>query len=130
MDSGLVESVKRIGFRKWYERELLSGHAHMVLAFLSAIGLVASVEAHHTAQGNIHGDSLLFVLLCAAIGLWALRRYIFLFMRAERTAKQANCPDCGEYGRFRVVCERSRERELGVQCQKCEREWTIDISDW
>ena len=85
MNSSLVESVKRIGFRKWYERQLLSSHAHMVLAFLSAIGLMASVEAHGTAQGATQAADLLFMIVCAAIGLWALRRYIFLLMRAEET---------------------------------------------
>ena len=129
MDSGLAESVKRIGFRKWYERQLLSSHAHMVLAFLSAIGLVASVEAHGTAQGTTKAADLLFVLVCAAVGLWALRRYIFLLMRAEETANQANCPDCGEYGRFRVVCERAREHKLDVRCRKCDREWVINTPD-
>jgi hypothetical protein len=127
MDSGLVESVKRVGFRKWYERELLSSHAHMVLAFLSAIGLVASVEVHHTTESTAQG--LLFVLVCAGIGLWALRRYIFLMMRAEGTANQASCPECGEYGRFRIVRERPRERELGVRCRKCDREWAISIPE-
>ena len=127
MNSSLVESVKRIGFRKWYERQLLSSHAHMVLAFLSAIGLMASVEAHGTAQGATQAADLLFMIVCAAIGLWALRRYIFLLMRAEETANQANCPGCGEYGRFRVVCERAREQELDVRCHKCAREWVINM---
>ena len=42
MESRLFESFKRIGFRKWYERQLLSSHAHMVLAFLSVIALIGS----------------------------------------------------------------------------------------
>ena len=96
---------------------------------LSAIGLLASVEAHSTAQGTTQAADLLLVLVCAAVGLWALRRYIFLLMRAEETANQANCPDCGEYGRFRVVCERAREHELDVRCHKCGREWVINTPD-
>lgn len=123
MNGRLFESVKRNGFRKWYERQLLSSHAHMVLAFLSMIALVGSVEAQRHAQGLIEVMDVLFVVVCAAIGIWALRRYLFLLMRAEETANQASCPDCGEYGRFKAVCERSEE--IDVRCSKCSREWII-----
>ena len=47
--------------------------------------------------------NVLFVLVCAAIGLWALRRYLYLLMRAEEVANQASCDSCGEYGRFKVM---------------------------
>lgn len=40
----LAEGIRRFGFRKWYERELLSSHAHMLLALLSTIALLASFE--------------------------------------------------------------------------------------
>jgi len=123
MNGRLFESVKRNGFRKWYERQLLSSHAHMVLAFLSMIALVASIEAQRHAQGLAELVDVLFVVVCAAIGVWALRRYLFLLMRAEETANQASCPDCGDYGRFRPLCERTNE--MDVLCRKCSRQWVI-----
>jgi len=123
MDRGLFESVKRDGFRKWYERQLLSSHAYMVLAFLSAIALVSSMEAQRHARGLSEVMDMAFVLVCAVIGIWALRRYLFLLMRAEDAANQASCPDCGEYGRFRPV--RERTDAIDVRCHKCSREWTI-----
>lgn len=125
MNVNLAEAVKRIGFRKWYERQLLSSHAHMVLCFLSVIALVASMEAFRTAQGGVQEMNVMYVLLCAVIGAWALRRYLFLLMRAEHTANQASCPDCGDYGRFRVVRQRVAEQEIDVCCRKCSREWLI-----
>lgn len=125
MESRLFEHFKRIGFRKWYERQLLSSHAHMVLAFLSAIALVASMEAYRTSQGDTQLANVLFVVVCAAIGLWAIRRYLFLLMRAEMAANQASCPDCGDYGRFRVVGQRPRLQAIDVCCRKCSRDWTI-----
>ena len=115
MENRVAEGVKRFGFRKWYERQLLSSHAHMVLAFLSMIALVASMEAFRGAQGDTRLVDVLFVVVCAAIGAWALRRYVFLLMRAEQTANQASCPDCGEYGRFRVVGQRPRLDEIDVR---------------
>jgi hypothetical protein len=128
MENRLIDSVRRLGFRKWYERQLLSSHAHMVLAFLSMIAIVASMEALRGAQGDTQLADVLFIVICAAIGAWALRRYIFLLMRAEETANQASCPDCGEYGRFRVVGQRPRLDEIDVRCDKCSRDWVISAA--
>lgn len=123
MENRLFESFQRIGFRKWYERQLFSSHAHMVLAFLSVIALIGSMEAFRTAQGDAQMANVMFVLVCAVIGGWALRRYLFLLLRAEQAANQASCPDCGDYGRFRVVGQRPRLQEIDVRCRKCSRDW-------
>ena len=40
----LADGIRKHGFRKWYERELLQSHAHLVLTFLCAIGLFARVR--------------------------------------------------------------------------------------
>jgi ABC-type nickel/cobalt efflux system permease component RcnA len=125
MNFSLAEAVRRSGFRKWYERQLLSSHAHMVLAFLSVIALVASMEAFRTAEGDQQALNVMYVLVCAGIGAWALRRYLFLLMRAEYTANQANCPECGTYARFGLVRQRAAAHEIDVRCQKCSREWLI-----
>lgn len=125
MENRLVETFQRIGFRKWYERQLLSSHAHMALAFLSMIALVASMEAFRTSQGDTQTANVLFVVVCAGVGGWALRRYLFLLMRAEDAANQASCPDCGDYGRFHVVGQRPRLSEIDVRCRKCSRDWVF-----
>ena len=41
----LAEGIRKHGFRKWYERELLQSHAHLLLTFLCMIGLFAAFEA-------------------------------------------------------------------------------------
>ncbi len=129
LNSPLATGVRRVGFRKWYERELLSSHAHMVLAFLSIIAMMASMEAFR--GGNISEKLLdvMFVLVCAAIGLWALRRYLFLLIRAEEIANQANCGECTEYGRFDVVSENPAGGETRVCCRKCAHQWVIYSAD-
>jgi hypothetical protein len=119
------ERIERLGFRKWYERELLSGHAHMVLAILSVVALMASMEGFRSGP-FVRLENLLFVIVSAAIGLWALRRYLFLMMRAEVVANQANCPDCGEYGRFGVVGQNPCRGETEVCCRKCTHRWVIN----
>lgn len=123
----LPEGVRRVGFRKWYERELLTSHAHMVLAFLAVIGLLGSFEGMRTGvSGNDKALSVILVLACAGIGLWALRRYLFLLTRAEDAANQASCEGCGEYGRFKVMRSQGRF-QADVCCSKCEHRWSIDV---
>jgi predicted Zn finger-like uncharacterized protein len=124
MTRRLSAAVRRIGFRKWYERELLAGHAHMVLGFLAAIAVTGSVEAYRTGAADA-GLYALFIVVCAAIGAWALKRYSYLLMRAEEVANQASCPACSDYGRFQVVHERPAAGELGVRCSKCGHDWVI-----
>jgi hypothetical protein len=121
----LSDGVRRNGFRKWYERELLSSHAHMLLALLATIALMASMEAF---SGGSLSEKLLnvaFVLASGAIGLWALRRYLYLLMHAEEVANQAVCAACDEYGRFDVAGEDRRTGDVTVCCRKCKHEWTI-----
>jgi predicted Zn finger-like uncharacterized protein len=119
------DGIRRVGFRKWYERELLSSHAHMILAVLSFVAMAASFEAFSGASTSEKLMNVLFVIVTCGIGLWALRRYLFLLMRAEEVASQARCGDCGEYGRFRVVAEDHSHQETQVRCSKCEHLWTI-----
>ncbi len=122
---GPAEAFRRVGFRTWYERQLLSGHAHMVLAVLSVIGLLASFEAFGAASADERMVNVMFVLICAGVSLWALRRYLFLLARAEFTANQASCQGCGEYGRFKVVGEGALRGDTDVCCRKCDHRWTI-----
>ncbi len=117
--------IGRLGFQKWYERELLSGHAHMALAVLSVVALMAAMEGFRSGP-TVHLENALFVILSTVIGLWAIRRYLFLVMRAEVIANQANCPDCGEYGRFGVVCRASHPAEAEACCRKCAHKWIIN----
>lgn len=124
-NEGLASGVRRVGFRKWYERELLSSHAHMLLCFLACIGMIASFEAMGGASVAQKLLDALFVLLSAAIGLWALRRYLYLLMHAEEVANQANCPRCQTYGRFSVASEDRPRHTLRVCCKKCQFEWDI-----
>ncbi|MCZ8292040.1 MAG: hypothetical protein O9312_00845 [Hylemonella sp.] len=122
----LAEGVRRFGFRKWYERELLSSHAHLLLTLLCSIALIGMLEVF---KGGSLEEKLLDVLLfiaSGAIGLWALRRYLYLLMHAEEVANQANCPDCIAYGRFDVIGEDRRHGHTEVRCRRCQREWTIE----
>ena len=117
----LADGIQRVGFRKWYERELLSSHAHMALALLASVALIASFEAF---QGGSWSEKLLdtgFVLACAAIALWALRRYLYLLMHAELEAVICGGRPKGAHHTYALVEERApAAREPGSSCS---REW-------
>jgi hypothetical protein len=123
-----AQTIRQLGFRKWYERELIHSHAHLVLLVLSAVGLLGSAEVY---SGSAQlGDQLLIVLCAtasAAIGLWALRRYVYLLMHAEHIANQAVCPQCDAYAKWQPLDEDARYERLSVRCKRCECRWDIDL---
>ncbi len=125
LSSSMADKLRKTSFRKWYERQLMTSHVHMLLAFLSVIGLLASMEAFRDASVAEKVMDVVFVIICAAVGLWALRRYLFLLMHAEEIANQATCSACGEYGRFRVVGPERVGDEVEVCCRKCNHQWLI-----
>ncbi|MGB4116527.1 MAG: hypothetical protein WBK51_08280 [Polaromonas sp.] len=121
----LAEGIRKVGFRKWYERELMSSHAHMVLALLCTIALMACLELFQSGSVTEKLLNIGMVFVSGAIGVWALRRYLYLLMHAETLADQANCSICKEYGRLAVVNEDRRNGKLLVRCRKCSNEWTL-----
>ncbi len=122
----LADGIRKHGFRKWYERELLQSHAHLVLTFLCVIGLFAAFEAAWLFRGL--ADQLLDLgagLICAGVGVWALRRYLQLLGHAELAARQADCPQCKTYGRLELVQAQASGDDVLVSCRHCRHEWRI-----
>jgi len=122
----LAEGIRKHGFRKWYERELLQSHAHLLLTFFCAIGIFAAYEAlgrFRSFGEQLH--NLVAIGLCAAVGVWAVRRYLRLLMHAEVTANQADCPACKAYARFTLESENAGDGSVQVCCSKCQHRWTI-----
>lgn len=122
----LAEGLRRFGFRNWYERELLSSHAHLILLLFCFVGMLGSVEAFVDASPGAKVLNVLLFIVSTAIGLWALRRYTYLLLHAEAVANQANCPGCGVYARFVLRSEDRDSGRLGVCCRACNFEWHID----
>ena len=124
-----ARTIRRLGFRKWYERELLQSHMHLVLLLLSTLGLLGSAEAYSL---RLSIGSQLGVLACAVasavIGVWALRRYLYLLAHAEFVADQAVCRGCDTYAKWEV--EESAEDPAGarlrVRCRRCGQRWLIE----
>jgi predicted Zn finger-like uncharacterized protein len=123
----LAEGIRRHGFRKWYERELLQSHAHLVLVFLCLVGVFAAFEAM-TEVGTLADKALDVATLLASVGagLWALRRYLFLLSHAEAVAHQADCPQCRAYGRLELLQSDAGGDTVQVRCRGCGHVWRID----
>jgi hypothetical protein len=123
------DGIRRHGFRKWYERELLQSHAHLALTFFCGIGVFAAIEAamNFTSWTDRVIDAFA-VLACGAIGVWSLRRYLYLLTHAEHVAHQADCPHCGAYARFTLVDggPAPSAQSVTVCCRNCAQQWSID----
>ena len=119
-----ADSIRRIGFARWYERRLIEGHAWFVSAFLCLIAVAASVEELNFRSSAAH---LLFyttvVIASCAIGAYGLRRYQRILSEAETLGEQATCGRCGAYARFRLVSP------CRVRCKRCENEWRLIGAD-
>jgi hypothetical protein len=86
----LAEGIRRHGFRKWYERRLLTGHAHLAFLLLCVLGLMTALEASTRPQPAAdRAADIAVILLCVGAGLWALRRYLFLLTHADWPAAHA-----------------------------------------
>ena len=124
----LAEGIRRHGFRKWYERQLLRSHGHLVLTFLCLVGIFAGLDSMRgaTTWGE-RADQIFTVVLCTGAGLWALRRYLDLLSHAELAAHQAECPQCKAYGRLELVQSDDSGERVTVRCRGCNHGWRIEI---
>ena len=125
----IVPFIALRGFRPWYERELARSHRQLLLLLLSALALLGGLEALFAARGATRLLLALCLLAAAGVGAWALRRYLFLLMRAEHLARQAVCPQCHVYARWRVEPAPNPDAQplhMAVHCQACGHRWRIE----
>ena len=124
---GLADGIRKHGFRKWYERELLQSHGHMLLLLFCTIGLLGAFEVFSRKAPLADQLSVvLSVLFCVAIGVYSLRRYLYLLMRAEAVANQAVCSHCQTYGRLALLGDDRQAQRVSVRCKSCGHDWPID----
>jgi len=132
----LANGIRRHGFKKWYERELLRGHAHLVVVIFCCLGLMMALEGATRFRSTADQlFDLMAVVVCTGAGLWALRRYLTLLLRAESIAHQADCPHCKTYGRLELAAAPSsasaaqasatQAQQVAVRCRACGHEWPI-----
>lgn len=125
----LAEGIRRFGFRRWYERQLIESHIYFVTAFLSPIVAITGLESYTaTAQGATRLLMVALVAGGAVLCAWSFRRYQHMLARAVRAAEHSTCGKCATYGALEVArwpISGNVESALTVRCRKCAHEWQI-----
>lgn len=135
----IVEGIRKHGFRKWYERQLIEAHAWLITGFLLLILSFALFEVHNVTAGYRERFTLMAAALAAfAACLFTWWRYRRLLFDTEAAAERANCPHCGTAGRLTIVRLNPHPSMEGnsvpvddppvltVRCRQCQGEWAID----
>lgn len=133
-------SIRKLGFRKWYERQLIDCHLALVTCFLSGLTVAALLESVNVIEfGWRPMMQLLIVFAACIVGWYSWRRYITVLERAELYGQRSNCPSCRVYARFEVLATGLDEPPgpvgeavapleaawLRVKCRKCGMQWRM-----
>jgi len=115
-----ADSIRRLGFTRWYERRLIVGHAWFLGGFLCVIVTAASV-GELASRGSV--TRFLFYAILAAgaatIGAFGLHRYMRILVETLRLGERATCVNCGTYARFMLISASE------VRCRRCEHTWRL-----
>ena len=115
-----ADSIRRLGFNRWYERQLIEGHAWFISGFICMIHIAACVEelSFRGSAWHVLGYVAL-VLGAGAVGIYGIVRYQQILVEAERVGERATCPGCGTYARFKLFAD------CVARCRKCDRQWRL-----
>lgn len=136
---GIADGIAKLGFRRWYERQLIESHLYLVTCFLCMIVVAACMEAFSLREPGLKPALMLALTLAAGFaGIHSWGRYQQLMVRAERLGDQSTCAGCKTYGSLRVTASgplspldyaRNREQAemwIRVRCRKCGHEWCME----
>lgn len=129
-----ADGIHKLGFRRWYERQLIESHAYLVTGFLCLIVIAASLEGFSMRDATAATFTSLATMFAAgAVGFGALKRYIDVLARAEHIAEHSMCKGCSTFGRLQIVGSGSERLAVDdssgwmrVKCRKCGHQWLID----
>ena len=128
----LVNSIRKLGFKKWYERQLVESHLYLVTCFLCMIMVAACTEQlSFRAPGLQPLLNLIAIGGGGLIGLFAWTRYKSIMITAEHYGDHSTCGSCNAYARFDVTDWGDRAPAAGagtwmkVRCRKCGYLWTM-----
>ena len=132
----VAENIRKLGFRRWHERQLIEAHASLVTAFLSMIVVTVCLDQFHWRDTGTKPLIMLALIIAGtALCFKTVTFYFKMLFRAEHFAAQAVCGGCGVYGVLEVLgasvhesCDRGDEPSDGwlkVRCKKCSHHWTM-----
>ena len=130
-----AERIKKLGFKRWYERQLIEAHVYLVTCLLGIVLTLSAVEMIRGTAGV--APEVLRIVVAGAGALltaYGLHRYCTMMIFAHRLTDKAVCPRCGEYARFSVTSfgpktleteEQTAEFWLKVKCRECGTSWNL-----
>ena len=135
-------SIRKLGFRRWYERQLIVSHGALVTCILCVILVAALMEEISFRDFGWRPAGLLAVAFAAlALGWFSWRQFITRLERAERYGQRSICPQCGAYARFSVLATGMDPHPgpkdtatavapleaawLRVECRQCQTTWRM-----
>ena len=132
----LSEGIRRLGFRRWYERQLVESHLYLVTALLCLILVLACLEGFRLRAPGLEPLLRLAAMFAGGlVGLASLNRYLSMLRQAWRAAERSVCGKCEAYGILEVTSVRAGAGDrgadavcapTGVRCRRCGHEWTIE----
>jgi hypothetical protein len=133
----LADGIRTLGFRRWYERQLIESHAYLVVGLLSMVLMLACIEGYGVLTSAWWRFTLIALTAAgAALCLWSLARYKNMLFGAQHAAEHSTCAGCEAYGALEVVRSGATHAQVDpdsaltpwvrVRCRKCGNEWTIE----
>ena len=132
-------SIARLGFRKWYERQLIDAHLALVTCVLCMVLAAALLEAFTLAAPLVEATGMMAGVLGAGyVGIRCWLRYQRVMVEAWRYGECAVCRKCSTYGRLKVLnagaftptATRGEPAPapqpwMNVACKKCGHTWRM-----
>jgi hypothetical protein len=128
-----ADRIRKLGFKRWYERTLIESHAYLVMAIF---GLILTLGGVETVLQRVSGTSMLLGVVVSLFGVFlvstGIHRYFSMLMLATGMSAHATCPQCAKYAAFNIKASGVSDVDpngppwLRVRCRKCEHEWTIE----
>jgi hypothetical protein len=128
-----ADRIRKLGFKRWYERTLIESHAYLAMAIF---GLILALGGVETVLTRASGTSMLLGVAVSLFGIFlvstGVHRYLRMLLLATGMSALATCPRCAKYAAFNIKASGVSDADpdgppwLRVRCRKCEHEWTIE----
>jgi hypothetical protein len=131
----LSQGIRKIGFRRWYERQLIESHLYLISGILCLFAAMACLEGFSLRMPGWESLLRLLVMIAgAAVCLWTLRRYLMMLSMAEHAAERSVCEKCAVYKGLELSASDPQPAAavegmlapVRVRCRHCRHEWTIE----
>jgi hypothetical protein len=129
----IAAKIRELGFKRWYERQLIESHAYLVTCFLSMIAVAVTLEVPGLMRLGFETLVRLMVAFAGiALCILAWNQYRKRMLLADILGEGATCKNCHAYAAFNVIgsgthLPRTDEYDfwMRVRCRKCDHEWTM-----